>query len=123
MALAIGSLTNASRIDATFKSVLHSDISLNTIKAYIENLKDAFIINEANRYDVKGRKYIGTPVKYYFEDVGLRNARLGFRQIEEPHVMENIIYNELRVRGFVVDVGMVERRYRDENGVQKKKSA
>ena len=120
LASAIGSLTNSSRIEATFKSVLHSDISLNTIKAYIENLKDAFIINEANRYDVKGRKYIGTPVKYYFEDVGLRNARLGFRQIEEPHVMENIIYNELRVRGFVVDVGMVERRYRDENGVQKK---
>lgn len=120
LASAIGSLTNAYRIEATFKSVLHSDISLNTIKAYIENLKDAFIINEANRYDVKGRKYIGTPVKYYFEDVGLRNARLGFRQIEEPHVMENIIYNELRVRGFVVDVGMVERRYRDENGIQKK---
>ncbi len=120
LASAIGSLTNASRIEATFKSVLHSDISLNTIKAYIENLKDAFIINEANRYDVKERKYIGTPVKYYFEDVGLRNARLGFRQIEEPHVMENIIYNELRVRGFVVDVSMVERRYRDENGVQKK---
>lgn len=121
LASGIGSLTNASKIEATFKSVIHSDISLNTIRAYIDHLKDAFIINEVNRYDVKGRKYIGTPLKYYFEDVGLRNARLGFRQVEETHLMENIIYNELRVRGYQVDVGVVIKRSRTEEGVQKKK--
>ena len=91
LASGIGSLTNASKIEATIKSVIQSDISLNTIRSYIEYLKDAFIVSEANRYDVKGRKYIGTPLKYYFEDVGLRNARLGFRQTEETHIMENII--------------------------------
>ena len=121
LASGIGSLTNASKIEATFKSVIHSDISLNTIRAYIDHLKDAFIINEVNRYDVKGRKYIGTPLKYYFEDVGLRNARLGFRQVEETHLMENIIYNELRVRGYQVDVGVVIKRSRTEEGVQEKK--
>ena len=121
LASGIGSLTNASKIEATFKSVIKSDISLNTIRAYIEHLKDAFIINEVNRYDVKGRKYIGTPLKYYFEDVGLRNARLGFRQVEETHLMENIIYNELRVRGYQVDVGVVVKRCRTEKGVQEKK--
>ena len=121
LASGIGSLTNASKIEATFKSVIKSDISLNTIRAYIEHLKDAFIINEVNRYDVKGRKYIGTPLKYYFEDVGLRNARLGFRQVEETHLMENIIYNELRVRGYQVDVGVVVKRCRIEKGVQEKK--
>ena len=121
LASCIGSLTNASKIEATFKSVIKSDISLNTIRAYIEYLKDAFIINEVNRYDVKGRKYIGTPLKYYFEDMGLRNARLGFRQVEETHLMENIIYNELRVRGYQVDVGVVVKRGRTEKGVQEKK--
>lgn len=121
LASSIGSLTNPSKIAATFKSVIQSDISINTIRQYIEYLKDAFIINEANRYDVKGRKYIGTPLKYYFEDVGLRNARLGFRQIEETHLMENIIYNELRIRGFQVDVGVVQKRTRKENHVQEKK--
>ena len=121
LASGIGSLTNASKIEATFKSIIKSDISLNTIRAYIEHLKDAFIINEVNRYDVKGRKYIGTPLKYYFEDVGLRNARLGFRQVEETHLMENIIYNELRVRGFRVDIGVVVKRGRTEEGVQEKK--
>jgi hypothetical protein len=121
LASGIGSLTNASKIEATFKSVIHSDISLNTIRAYIDHLKDAFIVNEVNRYDVKGRKYIGTPLKYYFEDVGLRNARLGFRQVEETHLMENIIYNELRVRGYQVDVGVVVKRDRTEEGVQEKK--
>lgn len=84
-------------------------------------MKDAFIVNEANRYDVKGRKYIGTPLKYYFEDVGLRNARLGFRQVEETHLMENIIYNELRLRGFQVDVGVVQKRSRNKEGGQEKK--
>ena len=121
LASGIGSLTNPSKIVATFNSVIQSDISLNTVRSYIEYLEDAFIISEANRYDVKGRKYIGTPLKYYFEDVGLRNARLGFRQIEETHLMENIIYNELRVRGFSVDVGVVMKRKRTKAGVQEKK--
>ena len=118
LASAIGSLTNVPKIEATFKSVVQSDISGNTIRQYIEYLEDAFIINKANRYDVKGRKYIGTPMKYYFEDVGLRNARLGFRQIEETHIMENIIYNELRSRGYSVDVGVVERRVVNHEGKQ-----
>ena len=120
LASAIGSLTNPPKIEATFKSVIQSAISLNTIRQYLEYLEDAFIINKANRYDVKGRKYIGTPLKYYFEDVGLRNARLGFRQIEETHLMENIIYNELRSRGYSVDVGMVEKRGKDINGKEYK---
>ena len=110
LASAIGSLTNVPKIEATFRSVLQSNISGNTIRQYIEYLEDAFVINKANRYNVKGRKYIGTPLKYYFEDVGLRNARLGFRQIEETHIMENIVYNELRSRGYSVDVGVVEKR-------------
>lgn len=120
LASAIGSLTNPPKIEATFKSEIQSTISLNTIRRYIEYLEDAFIINKANRYNVKGRKYIGTPLKYYFEDVGLRNARLGFRQVEETHLMENIIYNELRSRGYSVDVGVVEKRGTDENGKEYK---
>ena len=99
LASAIGSLTNPPKIQATFKSAIQSSISLNTIRQYIEYLEDAFVINKADRYNVKGRKFIGSPLKYYFEDVGLRNARLGFRQIEETHLMENIIFNELRSRG------------------------
>ena len=121
LASAIGSLTNPPKIEATFKSAIQSTISLNTIRQYIEHLEDAFIINKANRYNVKGRKYIGTPLKYYFEDVGLRNARLGFRQVEETHLMENIIYNELRSRGYTVDVGVVEKRGTDEKGKEYKK--
>lgn len=121
MASSIGSLTNPSKIEATFKSVIQSDISLNTIRQYIEYLKDAFIITEANRYDVKGRKYIGTPLKYYFEDVGLRNVRLGFRQVEETHLMENVVYNELRTRGYQVDVGMVQKREKTEDGSWERK--
>lgn len=120
LASAIGSLTNPPKIEATFRSAIQSTISLNTIRQYIEHLEDAFIINKANRYNVKGRKYIGTPLKYYFEDVGLRNARLGFRQVEETHLMENIIYNELRSRGYTVDVGVVEKRGTDENGKEYK---
>lgn len=120
LASAIGSLTNPPKIEATFRSTIQSTISLNTIRQYIEYLEDAFIINKANRYNVKGRKYIGTPLKYYFEDVGLRNARLGFRQVEETHLMENIIYNELRSRGYSVDVGVVEKRGTDENGKEYK---
>lgn len=121
LASSIGSLTNPPRIEATFKSLIHSNISMNTIRQYIEYLEDAFIINKAYRYNVKGRKYIGTPLKYYFEDVGLRNARLGFRQVEQTHLMENIIYNELKSRGYSVDVGVVEKREVDSNGKEKKK--
>ena len=121
LASIVGSISNPSKIEATFKSVIQSDISLNTIRQYIEHLKDAFVINEAQRYDVKGRKYIGTPVKYYFEDIGLRNARLGFRQVEETHLMENIIYNELRMRGYQVDVGVVQKREKNEEGITTKK--
>lgn len=116
LASAIGSLTNVPKIEATFRSVVQSNISGNTIRQYIEYLEDAFVINKANRYNVKGRKYIGTPLKYYFEDVGLRNARLGFRQIEETHIMENIVYNELRSRGYSVDVGVVEKRSLNSEG-------
>ena len=116
LASSIGSLTNPTKIVATFKSTLKSDISLNTIRSYIDYLKNAFIISESKRYDVKGRKYIGTPLKYYFEDVGLRNARLGFRQVEETHLMENILYNELKERGFNVDTGAVEKQKTMENG-------
>ena len=120
LASAIGSLTNIPKIEATFRTVFKSNISGNTIRQYMEYLEDAFIINKANRYNVKGRRYIGTPMKYYFEDVGLRNARLGFRQVEETHLMENIIYNELRSRGFSVDVGVVEKRSKDESGEAKR---
>lgn len=110
LASSVGSLTNPSKIEATFKTVLHSRMDAETVKRYIGYLEDAFLVSEATRYDVKGRRYIGTPKKYYFEDVGLRNARLGFRQVEETHLMENVIYNELVARGFSVDVGDVERR-------------
>ena len=110
LASSVGSLTNPSKIEATFKTVLHSSLDSETVKKFIEYLEDAFIVTEATRYDIKGRKYIGTPKKYYFEDVGLRNARLGFRQVEENHIMENVIYNELRARGFSVDVGEVTRQ-------------
>lgn len=120
LASAIGSLTNPPKIEATFKSTIQSTISLNTIRQYIEHLEDAFIINKANRYNVKGRKYIGTPLKYYFEDVGLRNASLGFRQVEETHLMENIIYNEMRSRGYSVDVSVVEKRGTTEDGKEVK---
>lgn len=110
LASSMGSLSSPPKIEATFKTVLKSSISSNTIASYIDYLEESFLIEEARRYDVKGRKYIGSPKKYYFEDLGLRNARLGFRQIEENHIMENIVYNELRTRGFSVDVGSVEKR-------------
>lgn len=108
LASCIGSPTNPNRISDTFKTVEKKAVTDKTILNYIECLKDAFLIEEALRYDVKGRKYIGTETKYYFEDIGLRNAILNFRQQEEPHIMENIIYNELKYRGFNVDVGFVE---------------
>ncbi|MDO4219358.1 MAG: ATP-binding protein [Synergistaceae bacterium] len=121
LASAIGSLTNPPKIQATFKSEIQSKISLNTIRQYIEYLEDAFIIKGVSRYNVKGRRYIGSPLKYYFEDVGLRNARLGFRQIEENHLMENIIYNELRSRGYSVDIGVVEKRGTADDGKEYRK--
>lgn len=114
LASSIGTLMNPTKILATFQSRFHAKLSLNTIRQYIDFLEEAFLIQKAVRYDVKGRKYIDTPVKYYFEDVGLRNARLDFRQVEETHLMENIIYNELRCRGYLVDVGVVNRRILDE---------
>lgn len=103
----IGSLTNPNKLSATFKSVKQKTISNATITRYIEYLCDAFLIDSAVRYDVKGKKYIDTPVKYYFTDMGLRNARMNFRQLEETHTMENIIFNELKIRGFNVDIGVV----------------
>ncbi|MCI6086701.1 MAG: ATP-binding protein [Selenomonas sp.] len=112
----IGALTNPSKILATFQSKTKSTISINTIQKYLEYLEDAFLIQHARRYDIKGRKYIGSPLKYYFEDVGLRNACLGFRQVEETHLMENILYNELRYRGYSVDVGTVKKQERKEDG-------
>lgn len=104
---AIGSLTNPEKLSATFQTVKKKKISNSTIKRYIDYLCDSFLIDSAIRYDVKGKKYIDTPVKYYFTDMGLRNARLNFRQIEETHSMENIIFNELKMRGFHVDVGVI----------------
>ena len=113
---AIGSLTNPEKLAATFRSVKNKKISSNTIKKYIEYLCDSFLIDSAVRYDVKGKKYIDTPVKYYFTDMGLRNARLNFRQLEETHSMENIIFNELKIRGFNVDVGVIMHYDTNEKG-------
>ena len=113
---AIGSLTNPSKLSATFKSVKNKSISKDTIIKYIDYLRDSFLIDSAIRYDIKGKKYINTPSKYYFTDLGLRNARLNFRQVEETHVMENIILNELKVRGYNVDVGVVVMNEVDKNG-------
>ena len=108
LASAVGSLTSPMKLANSFKSVKKKTISDKTLKKYMDYLMDAFLVSKAVRYDIKGRKYIGSPAKFYFEDVGLRNARLNFRQIEENHIMENIIYNELRIRGYHVDVGLVE---------------
>lgn len=113
---AIGSLTNPSKLSATFKSVKNKSISKDTIIKYIDYLKDSFLIDSAIRYDIKGKKYINTPSKYYFTDLGLRNTRLNFRQVEETHAMENIIFNELKVRGYNVDVGVVVMNEVDKNG-------
>lgn len=113
---AIGSLTNPEKLSATFQTVKKKKISPSTIKRYIDYLSDSFLIDSALRYDVKGKKYIETPIKYYFTDIGLRNARLNFRQIEEPHSMENIIFNELKMRGFNVDVGVIVQYDTNEKG-------
>ena len=113
LASSVGSLTNPKKIYDTFVSNGEKELSSNTVSSYIKYIEDSFIVNKSDRYDVKGKKYISTPQKYYFSDIGLRNARLNFRQQEENHIMENIIYNELVIRGYNVDVGVVE--VRDKN--------
>lgn len=110
VASSVGSLTNPRKLENTFRTVGGSELTDKTIKSYLDYLKEAFLIDTAVRYDIKGKKYINTPVKIYFVDPGLRNARLGFRQIEETHLMENIIFNELKRRGYAVDVGLVDVR-------------
>lgn len=110
LASSVGSLTNPQKLFDTFKSNGEKELSLNTINSYIADIEDSFIVNKSTRYDIKGKRYIQTPQKYYFSDIGLRNARLNFRQQEENHLMENIIYNELLIRGYNVDVGVVEVR-------------
>lgn len=121
LASSIGSLTNPTIIANTYSSSKKSNCSHKTISAYIKYLEEAFLVSESARYDIKGRKYIGTNKKYYFVDVGLRNVRLGFRQQEPTHLMENIIYNELKTRGFKVDVGNIERNEKNKEGVSVRK--
>ncbi len=121
VASGIGSLTNPSRLSNTFKSERHISVSSETLEKYLGFFQNAFLIQKAERYDVKGRKYIKTPSKYYFSDPGLRNSRLGFRQIEETHLMENVLYNDLIRRGFDVDVGIVEIATKDEAGKKVRK--
>ena len=121
LASSIGSLANPLRLSNTFESERKIKLSQFTISSYIDYLEDSFLISKAHRYDVKGKKYIGTPLKYYFTDVGLRNARLGFRQQEENHIMENVIYNELLHRGFSVDIGVVPVQESDSQGKQIRK--
>lgn len=120
LASAVGSLTNPVKLANTFKTIKKKTVSDKTLKNYLDYLIDAFLVSKAVRYDIRGRKYIGSPAKYYFEDVGLRNARLNFRQTEENHIMENIIYNELRIRGFRVDVGVVETSVKTDDKTSKK---
>ena len=120
LASSIGSLTNPLKLSNTFASTKNVKLSANTISAYLDYLQDAFLIEKSVRYDIKGKKYINTPAKYYFVDLGLRNARLAFRQQEYTHIMENVIYNELRLRGYSVDVGVVD-NVEKENGVSVRK--
>lgn len=112
----IGSLTNPEKLKNTFRSVKKSKITSNTIKKYLSHFEDSFLVEAADRYDIKGRSYIETPKKYYFSDLGLRNARINFRQFEQTHAMENAIYNELRMRGYSVDVGVITVSEKDGNG-------
>ncbi len=121
IASVIGAPTNPSKLSNTFKSIKKVDISSTTIDKYLSYMQDAFMIEKAIRYDIKGKKYIGSLSKFYFVDLGLRNALLGMRQMEESHIMENIIYNELRCRGYKVDVGMTEYRFRDSDGSWQRK--
>lgn len=116
MASSVGSPCNPSKLSNTFRSVAKAELSYDTISSYLNFMQDAFVVEKSMRYDIKGKKYIGTLPKYYFSDMGLRNALLDFRQIEETHIMENVIYNELRTRGFLVDVGAVEVRTRMDGG-------
>lgn len=120
VASGIGTLTNPNKLSNTFKSEKKSVISYDTVKDYIEYLCDSFLVEKSTRYDVKGKKYINSPYKYYFMDLGLRNARLNFRQFEKTHLMENLIYNELRIRGYNVDVGVVHSVTRDSEGKQQR---
>jgi predicted AAA+ superfamily ATPase len=120
IASGISTLVNPKKLSNTFASVKKSMISEATVAKYIGFMEDAFLVRRVRRYDVKGKNYINTPYKIYFEDIGLRNARLDFSQIEENHIMENIIYNELRYRGYLVDVGVVEVRDRDKEGKEKR---
>lgn len=122
MASCVGGLTNPPKIADTFKSVKHSSISVDTIRLYLEYMEDAFVLERVIRYDIKGRKYIDSPFKYYFEDLGLRNARLGFRQVEPTHMMENMLYNELRAIGMKVDVGQVFTEVKIEDGSRQRKT-
>ncbi len=117
---AIGSLTNPAKLANTFVSVKKDKVSRNTINSYLNCICESFLAERAARYDIKGRKYLDTPCKYYFTDLGLRNARLNFRQLEPSHIMENIIYNELRTRGFNVDVGVVPIVRRNSDGRQER---
>ena len=121
LASSIGSLTNPLKLSNTFASTKNVKLSANTISSYLNYLQDSFLVERAVRYDIKGKKYINTPAKYYFVDLGLRNARLSFRQQEYTHIMENVIYNELRLRGYSVDVGVVE-NVEKENGVSVRKT-
>ena len=121
IASSIGGLTNPLKLQNTFNTVKKSSLSNDTIKLYLEYLQDAFLIEKSIRYDIKGRKYISTPSKYYFEDLGLRNARLNFRQGEQTHLMENLIYNELRFRGLSVDVGQVILNTKNEKGFSQRR--
>ena len=121
VASCIGAPTNTSKLSNTFRSIKNVSISTNTIDKYLGYMEDAFILEKATRYDIKGKKYIGSLSKFYFTDLGLRNAILGLRQQEESHIMENIIYNELRRRGCKVDVGIIEQRYIDNNNKWQRK--
>lgn len=116
LASSIGGFTNATKLANTFSSVRHENVSRNTIVNYLEYICDSFLMEKASRYDIKGKRYIDSPYKYYFTDCGLRNMRLNFRQVEYTHLLENVIYNELIARGFSVDVGVVPKQVRDENG-------
>ena len=121
IASSIGSLTNPQKIANTFRSAKQSTITRDTVKTYLDYMQDAFLMERAVRYDIKGRKYIDTPAKYYFEDLGLRNVRLNFRQTEHTHLMENLIYNELRMRGYSVDVGQVIQNTKNKKGISERK--
>lgn len=121
LASGIGGLTNPQKLSNTFKTVKNVSIGAPTLKSYIDYFCDAFLVEQVNRYDVKGKRYIGTPLKYYFSDLGLRNALLNFRQVEKTHLMENLIYNELRGRGYNVDVGVVPYNGKNAQGVSFRK--